>query len=42
MTTGALTEFDTPDRKFEKLLQIYGRSFDETKKFINALAYMNS
>jgi hypothetical protein len=31
MTTGALKEFDTPDQKFEKLLQIYGRSFDETK-----------
>jgi hypothetical protein len=26
----------------EKVLQIYGRSFDETKKFINGLAYMNS
>jgi hypothetical protein len=26
----------------EKVLQIYGRSFDETKKFIDALAFMNS
>ena len=26
----------------EKVLQIYGRSFDETKKFIGALAFMNS
>ena len=42
LTTGALNEFDTIDQKFEKVLQIYGRSFDETKKFIDALAYMNS
>ena len=26
----------------DKVLQIYGRSFDDTQKFINALAYMNS
>jgi hypothetical protein len=26
----------------EKVLQIYGRSFDETKKFIDALAFMTS
>jgi uncharacterized SAM-dependent methyltransferase len=26
----------------EKVLQIYGRSFDETRKFITALANMNS
>lgn len=42
MVTGSLKEFDTSDQKVEKVLQIYGRSFDETKKFINALAYMNS
>ena len=42
LTTGAIKEFDTQDKKVEKLLQIYGRSFDETKKFIGALAYMNS
>jgi hypothetical protein len=42
MTTGALTEFDTPDRKFEKLLQIYGRSFDETRSFITTLGNINS
>jgi hypothetical protein len=41
-TTASLKEFDTLDRKFEKILQIYGRSFDETKKFIGALANMNS
>ena len=42
LTTGALKEFDTPDQKFEKLLQIYGRSFDETRTFITALGNINS
>jgi hypothetical protein len=42
LTTGAIKEFDTQDQKVEKVLQIYGRSFDETKKFITALGYMNS
>jgi len=42
LTTGAFKEFDTSDQKMEKVLQIYGRGFDETKKFINGLAYMNS
>jgi hypothetical protein len=42
LTTDSFREFDTTDQKIQKVLQIYGRSFDETKKFINALAYMNS
>jgi hypothetical protein len=42
MTTGALKEFDTPNQKFEKLLQIYGRSFDETRSFITTLGNINS
>jgi len=42
LTTGSLKDFDTPEQKMEKVLQIYGRSFDETKKFIDSLAYMNS
>ena len=42
LTTAALKEFDTTDQKFEKVLQIYGRSFDETKTFINAMANMNN
>ena len=42
LTTGAFKEFDTPDQKVEKTLQVYGRAYDETKKFIDALAYMNS
>jgi hypothetical protein len=40
--TDAFKEFDTSEQKVEKVLQIYGRSFDETKKFIDALAFMNS
>ena len=42
LTTDSFREFDTIDQKVQKVLQIYGRSFDETKKFINGLAYMNS
>lgn len=42
LTTAALKEFDTADQKLEKVLQIYGRSFDETKTFINALSNMNN
>ena len=42
LTTGAFKDFDTEDQKVEKVLQIYGRSFDEMKKFIDGLAYINS
>ena len=42
LTTGSFKDFDTKDQKMEKILQIYGRSFDEVKKFIDALANMNS
>ncbi len=42
LTTGSFREFDTIGQKMESILQIYGRSFDETQKFVNALAYMNS
>jgi len=42
LVTGAIKDYDTQDQKVEKVLQLYGRSFDETKKFIDALAYMNS
>ena len=42
LTTGALKDFDTGERKVEKTLQIYGRSFDEVKKFIDGIAYMNN
>jgi hypothetical protein len=42
LVTDSLLEFDTPDHKVSKVLQIYGRSFDQIKIFIDALAYMNS
>ena len=42
LTTGALQEFDTQDQAFEKVLQIYGRSFDEVKKYIDGIAYMTN
>ena len=42
LVTGAFKDFDTGDQKMEKVLQIYGRSFDETKKFIDGLTYMNN
>ena len=42
LTTGALKEFDSGGRKVEKTLQIYGRSFDDVKRFIDGIAYMNN
>ena len=42
LVTGSIKEFDTPDQRVEKVLQLYGREFDEVKKFIDALAHMNS
>lgn len=42
LTTGAFKEFDTDDQKMEKVLQIYGRSFDESMKFILVLPNMNN
>jgi len=40
--TEAFQEFDTPDLKVDKVLKIYGRSFDENKKYIDAIQYGNS
>ena len=42
LTSESLTEFDTIDRKVEKTLQIYGRSFDNVKRFIDGIAYMTN
>lgn len=42
LTTDAVKEFDTDDQKAQKILSIFGRSFDEVKKFIDALAHMTS
>jgi hypothetical protein len=42
LVSGSLKDFDTIDQKAEKIFQIYGRSFDQVKQFIDALAYINS
>jgi hypothetical protein len=42
LVTASIKEFDTMDQKVEKILQIYGRSFDQIKQYIDALANMNS
>ena len=42
LTAGSLKDFDTPEQNVEKVFQLYGRSFDETKKFIDALSFINS
>jgi hypothetical protein len=42
LTTNSFLEFDTQDQKVFKVLQIYGRSFDQIKLYITALANMTS
>ena len=42
LTSGSLKEFDTLGRKVEKMFQIYGRSFDQLKQYVDGLAFMNS
>jgi len=42
LTSNSFIEFDTTDRKIDKVLKIYGRSFDETKKYIDALSHIIS
>lgn len=42
LTAGTLKDFDTKEQKFEKVLQLYGRNLDEIKKYIDALAHINS
>jgi hypothetical protein len=42
LITDSLKEFDTLGQKVEKVFQIYGRSFDQIKQFIDGLAYMTS
>ena len=42
LVSDSLKEFDTLGRKVEKIFQIYGRSFDQIKQFIDGLAFMNS
>ena len=42
LTAPTLKEFDTSDQKIEKTLQIYGRTFDDVKTFVDGIAYMNN
>ena len=42
LTAPTLKEFDTADEKTEKTLQIFGRSFDDVKLFVEGIAYMNN
>jgi hypothetical protein len=42
LTSGSLKEFDTMGRKVEKVFQIYGRSFDQLKQYIDGLSFANS
>lgn len=37
-----LLEFDTEDKKIESIFQIYGQSFDKTKKYIDNIANMRN
>lgn len=41
-TTESLKEFDTIDKKVQKTFKIYGRSFDETKKYADSISHMVS
>lgn len=42
LTAPTLKEFDTSDQKVEKTLQMYGRSFDDIKTFVDGIAYMTN
>ena len=42
LTAPVLKEFDTSGQKVEKTLQIYGRSFDDIKTFVDGIAYMTN
>lgn len=42
LTSDSLVEYDTPDQKFQSILQIYGQSFDQVKKYIDNIAYMRN
>ena len=42
LTAGSLKEFDTMGRKVEKIFQLYGRSFDQLKTYVDGLAFANS
>jgi len=42
LTTDSLKEFDTEDKKAGIILDLYGRYFDEVKKYVDGLSYMTN
>ena len=42
LTSPSLKEFDTSSQKVEKTLQVYGRSFDDIKTYVDGIAYMTN
>ena len=38
-TTDSLKEFDTSDHKVAKTIKLYGRSFDDSKKYIDSISH---
>ena len=42
LTTDVLKEFDTTDRKFNLILQLYGKTFDDVKKYIDSITFMRN
>ena len=40
--TGSIEKYDTDDERVKKMLRIYGREFDQTKKFIDGLAFAHT
>lgn len=42
LITNSLKEFDTEDRKFNLILQLYSKQFDDIKKYIDGISYMRN
>jgi hypothetical protein len=42
LTTDSLKEFDTEDRKVNMLFQLYGKTFDDIKKYIDGITFMRN
>ena len=42
LTTDSLQEFDTQDRKVNLVFQLYGKQFDEVKKYIDGITFMRN
>lgn len=42
LTTDSLREFDTDDRKVNLIFQLYGKQFDDVKKYIDGITFMRN